>query len=271
MKDSDTLGVMATFTPEADKASPTSTSEDHAFTAATQAFAIPELLEMILLKLPPRTSLLSQRVSKEWQAAMLSSIRIQQMLFFKPLPGDAVNPEEVLQRHGSIFHNTLLEPLLWTLNEYDVIVEDQPETAFENLLRSRLPKWGDAGKSWRRTISVHPIIKSPFTIKLLSRDPTGSYIMSEASCKRQTMGEIWDEALELVSRHAAMESGERVDVYVDISEDIVSHGGTEGLTGEEQLLRMNTHYKAARKAGRVKSAMFLIGKVGRHLKATSSK
>ena len=53
-------------------------------TAAERALELPELLERILLLVPMRDLLLSQRVSKFWQALITNSLPLQQALFFKP-------------------------------------------------------------------------------------------------------------------------------------------------------------------------------------------
>lgn len=52
-------------------------------TEAAKVFAVPELFEMVLLKLPLRDLLLAQRVNKSFQGAIQSSTRIQERLFFK--------------------------------------------------------------------------------------------------------------------------------------------------------------------------------------------
>lgn len=52
-------------------------------TAAQKVFAIPELLEAVLLELPPYDLLMSQKVNKEFKATVERSSRIQQKLFLK--------------------------------------------------------------------------------------------------------------------------------------------------------------------------------------------
>lgn len=51
---------------------------------AAKVLAIPELLEAVLLELPPRDLLLSQRVNKTFRDVIDDSIYIQRKLFFKP-------------------------------------------------------------------------------------------------------------------------------------------------------------------------------------------
>jgi len=67
---------------------------------AITVFAVPELLENILLRLPPRRLLLVQRVNKTFRDHITSSIKMQVKLFFRPPPtataaeasGNFVNP-----------------------------------------------------------------------------------------------------------------------------------------------------------------------------------
>lgn len=55
--------------------------------AAGRVFAIPELLEEILLHLPFQNILVdAQRVDKTWQAVIKTSRKLQQALFFEPIP-----------------------------------------------------------------------------------------------------------------------------------------------------------------------------------------
>lgn len=52
-------------------------------TKAAEVFAIPELLEQILLELPNQDLLLAQRTNKTFRDAILGSRRIQRALFFR--------------------------------------------------------------------------------------------------------------------------------------------------------------------------------------------
>nr|OQO15958.1 hypothetical protein B0A51_16160 [Rachicladosporium sp. CCFEE 5018] len=56
------------------------------FMAANSVLSLPELLESILTHLDTRTLLLSQRVSKQWQAVITSSDELQCLLFFRQRP-----------------------------------------------------------------------------------------------------------------------------------------------------------------------------------------
>ncbi|USW53653.1 Putative F-box-like domain superfamily protein [Septoria linicola] len=62
--------------------------------AAQRTFNVAELLEMILLELPPRDVLLAQRVNKQWQGAITASLKLQQLLFFKPVSAQVLVYED---------------------------------------------------------------------------------------------------------------------------------------------------------------------------------
>ena len=58
---------------------------------------MPELLELILLALPPQDLLVTaQLVSRGWKDAINSSVRLQQALFFRPLPASVSQQPLVL-------------------------------------------------------------------------------------------------------------------------------------------------------------------------------
>ncbi|KAK3636507.1 hypothetical protein LTR56_014133 [Elasticomyces elasticus] len=61
-------------------------------TAQEQALGLAELLETILLQLPPRNLLFAQKVCKDWKQAMEASPSIQKALFFIPGTKHDVHP-----------------------------------------------------------------------------------------------------------------------------------------------------------------------------------
>ena len=71
--------------------------------SASKAFAIPELLEAILLHLTTRDLLLSQRVAKNWKSTISASRLLRQALFLEPIPAQTAwiarlrRDEEVLE------------------------------------------------------------------------------------------------------------------------------------------------------------------------------
>jgi hypothetical protein len=54
--------------------------------SASRVFAIPELLEAILILLPTRDLLISQRVAKNWMTTIDGSHLLRQALFLEPIP-----------------------------------------------------------------------------------------------------------------------------------------------------------------------------------------
>ena len=58
--------------------------------ASAQVFDTTELLEMILYKLPIRDLLFAQRIAKQWKAVIDNSVKLQQALFFRPVPIEPV-------------------------------------------------------------------------------------------------------------------------------------------------------------------------------------
>lgn len=61
-----------------------SASTNTTSTSATSVFAVYELLEGILAELPMKDLLLAQRVSRQWKSLIVSSDKLQQLLFFRP-------------------------------------------------------------------------------------------------------------------------------------------------------------------------------------------
>jgi hypothetical protein len=58
---------------------------------AAQVFAIPELFEAILLELLLTTLVLSQRTSQVFIDTIRDSVKLQQALFFAPIPNTSAN------------------------------------------------------------------------------------------------------------------------------------------------------------------------------------
>ncbi|KAK5705433.1 hypothetical protein LTR97_002551 [Elasticomyces elasticus] len=72
--------------------------------ASTQVFGTTELLEHILIYVPARDVLLSQRVSQQWQAVITGSLSLQKLLSFV---GEAAEPVQWAKEHlGSPRHGT---------------------------------------------------------------------------------------------------------------------------------------------------------------------
>lgn len=128
--------------------------------ASQRTFGIAELLEAILVQLPPEDVLLAQRVSKDWQATIKTSKELQEKLFFRPISSqifdrsrygdgkwrDIETQEEVQPRW-----NPLLERLYdqLFLRVHTPQIEDlptsawqRPEASWRKMLRSQPPSRG---------------------------------------------------------------------------------------------------------------------------------
>ncbi|TKA73388.1 hypothetical protein B0A49_06801 [Cryomyces minteri] len=84
--------------------STTTTTTTTAAVAAHHVLHIPELLEAILLHLPPQTLLLAQRVCRTFRAVIRASIHIQRALFFAPqwhLPARRAHTWRTADRPGA--------------------------------------------------------------------------------------------------------------------------------------------------------------------------
>ncbi|KAK5687519.1 hypothetical protein LTS10_001657 [Elasticomyces elasticus] len=66
------------------------------FPASDQVFGTTELLEHILIRMPARDVLLSQRVSQQWQAVIKGSLHLQRVLLFT---GEAADPADWIKEH----------------------------------------------------------------------------------------------------------------------------------------------------------------------------
>ncbi|KAK4898221.1 hypothetical protein LTR27_004228 [Elasticomyces elasticus] len=64
--------------------------------ASDQVFGTTELLEHILIRMPARDVLLSQRVSQQWQAVIKGSLHLQRALLFT---GEAADPVHWIEEH----------------------------------------------------------------------------------------------------------------------------------------------------------------------------
>ncbi|USW53652.1 Putative F-box domain-containing protein [Septoria linicola] len=133
--------------------------------AAGRTFAVAELLESILQELDPRDLLFAQRVCKEWQTAIASSSKLQQLLFFRASSEQVITYSYVpkysclrpdvewidrdTEEKATPTRNPLLEPLFKTLGELShVPYKDRLSAA-----------WARPDASWRRMLVAQPPIK----------------------------------------------------------------------------------------------------------------
>ncbi|KAK5692179.1 hypothetical protein LTR17_025501 [Elasticomyces elasticus] len=87
--------------------------------ASDQVFGTTELLEHILIHMPARDVLLSQRVSQQWQAVIKGSLHLQRALLFT---GEAADPTEWIEEHLKASDPT--KPWFWDGR----VVQNQPIT-----------------------------------------------------------------------------------------------------------------------------------------------
>ena len=154
---------------------------------ARQVALIPELLELILLKLAStapglRTLLQCQRINRNFRRVILGSLSIQRALFFKPVPEArlraVVNP--LLQAaFNPIFSDANLENRNEAL--YDV------STLFDLRGRESQSRFLDRNASWRRMLIVQP------SLRMYTKYPdTGPTELRLQDGESLTMGLLFD-------------------------------------------------------------------------------
>ena len=115
--------------------------------SASKAFAIPELLEAILLHLTTRDLLLSQRVAKTWKPTISASRLLRQALFLEPIPAQTAwiarqrRNEEVLEEANTFemgkFTVTQLPASQLQGNEEDETIHTALHVHLNTLLHTR--------------------------------------------------------------------------------------------------------------------------------------
>lgn len=167
--------------------------------AATQVFSTIELLEAILFELPAKDILLTQRVSKEWQAVVKESNKLQRALFFKPVPGAPTFIPRSSWREkpysGKVIGNPLLQPLLDLLE----LGDDSHFTEEHNSVVAKLSKlgpkasaWTVPDASWRHMLTTQPPTRGVFSVYycLEYSEDMEDEICEECSPNKIRMGEI---------------------------------------------------------------------------------
>lgn len=189
-------------------------------TAAQKVFATYELLEQILLLIPDivsresmKTILLAQRVNKTFQHVIKRSVKLQQILLFKPIP---LEMQHVYGRGSRNIHwNALLEsPARYgsylggskVTNSLKQSLRIEPEafgssvTHFHRpLIRSerghRQAKGEPVTESWKRML----ICRNPCVFRSLEVHPwcaCGQTIRKLRARSDCTMGSLWQRALQ---------------------------------------------------------------------------
>ncbi|KAK3717978.1 hypothetical protein LTR37_005404 [Vermiconidia calcicola] len=129
-------------------------------TPVVQVFDTVELLETILLELPTRDLLLSQRVNKQWAAVIQSSRKLQQALFLESVSRSPMSLGTVDKANCTVRVNPLLQPLLDFLSNIEF---NGPEELTENFEpwqpedgRILDGRWLRRSTSWRRMFLTQP-------------------------------------------------------------------------------------------------------------------
>jgi hypothetical protein len=167
--------------------------EQEAPTAAHQVLHLPELLELILLYLPQKDLLLSQRVCRSFRYTIEGSLRLQRALFFSPnwnLEGRAFDAYSANNRPGQKPENNRLLRRAF-LGCYPtvtlVIVNDSPTPHESAIGRRGSERW-----SWDVCISFPADKKLP--------DCKPSVLYPEASWRRMFLSQPPCQNLHLVRR-----------------------------------------------------------------------
>ena len=156
--------------------------------SANKVFGTTELFEMILLHLSPQDLLLSQRVSKEWQAAVKTSHRIQTKLFFRA--------EKFTDHHrGSALLNPFHHHFLVRNNRYIYSLED----AFEG--KASCPH-----ASWRQMFLTSPAIEELQTLMIFyfGEEPDYNWLIGRTSGIR--LGDLVEVEKEAVHGSRVLET-----------------------------------------------------------------
>lgn len=126
--------------------------------AAAAVFGTAELLEAILLELPIKDLLMNaQRVSTTFNTTIQASTRLQQALFFKPLPGPPLNLERFNSSRlreipsENVYHTVIENPFYDGLSQYKPLLKSR---RFKPLLTALQRQEA----SWRRMLVTQPPI-----------------------------------------------------------------------------------------------------------------
>lgn len=137
---------------------------------SAKVFDTYELLEMILYELSTKDLLLSQRVSKLWKAVVDSSAKLQQALFFQPIPGGPLGPGSSGLSEFRALKNPLLTRIFQNFDRFGS--EGFQSDNIEGSLgppdlwgpgpRPEEIVWRGESASWRRMQPCQPPIRNCF-------------------------------------------------------------------------------------------------------------
>lgn len=153
-----------------------------------KVFALPEVLEKILLEVDMVTLLVSaQRVSKAWKDLIKSSIAIQQKLFFKAATSGPVEKNPLLKKYLTPFYESEVREKAPDWTHAKVIAEAPFAKNAEAFRRS--------GASWREMLLQQPPqFRYGFARDIIDGVTCKGSIMQIASCEEGvTAGGLWDD------------------------------------------------------------------------------
>ena len=191
-------------------------------TVCEQVFLLPEILETILLYLPQRDLLLSQRVSRNFQDTIDGSIRLQRALFFAPdwnLQGRTFNAYAKNNRPGSKPENNrlLLRAFPGCYPTVTLVIVNEGQTHDDLEVGRR----GSEHWSWDVCISF-PADKPPNT-KPAVLYPEASWrrmFLSQPPCTSLHLVRRWQRSLNpAIVRAGGIRMGEFVDEATKTKEE----------------------------------------------------
>jgi hypothetical protein len=131
-------------------------------TAVGQALSIPELLELILLQLPPQDLLLNaQRVNRRFREVIAGSILLQRALFFHPAPTDSDTAPE--------FNPLLKRSFPGWFKDKRFAAASRSETFKQlnwNKSKTKTAAYARKNASWRRMLVAQPPATALYIVRL---------------------------------------------------------------------------------------------------------
>lgn len=137
-------------------------------------FGTYELLEAIVYELPIRDVLLAQRVDRQFKAVITDSTKLQQALFFKPIPGGPIEAETSHCSSYRVYYNPLLRKLVHQMCMYSSEGYVNSKGLEVALLGGRFIQgrplhrsWSAPDASWRRMLHSQPPIRNYFYLMIV--------------------------------------------------------------------------------------------------------
>ncbi|KAM3414897.1 hypothetical protein BST61_g10040 [Cercospora zeina] len=139
------------------------------YIAAHRLFNVTELLENILLELPFKDLLvIASRVCKRFKEVLDHSTRIQQALFFQPLPGPEVhffrdqdrNCFFAVEEHAPKRVHVLRNPFLCGIEHWLVRIVEDGDARLRRVDANKIQAFERPEASWRTMLVSQPPVKS---------------------------------------------------------------------------------------------------------------